>query len=115
VNPNVISSYLRVSLVTSDDGIAPSVTGQCAIPVQDSEKILFVPGSNLYAFSWLAFLSSLHISLQWKAAQALSFAQTAQQSSKLTRGRTVHEGEDAKDAGDEVDDEEYEDAEEEVI
>ena len=34
-----------------------------------------VPGSNLYYASWACMLSSIAIALQWKAAQALSFAE----------------------------------------
>lgn len=37
-----------------------------------------VPGSNLYFFSWFCLMASVSITLRWKAAQALQFAQAAQ-------------------------------------
>ena len=37
-----------------------------------------IPGSNLYYGAWICLLSSIDISLKWKAAQALRFASQSQ-------------------------------------
>lgn len=34
-----------------------------------------IPGSNLYLASWICFFASFNITLRWKAAQAIQFAQ----------------------------------------
>lgn len=58
-----------------EDGTTTTVTQS-----ESCEAILKedIPGSNLYFFSWFALLASVNITLRWKAAQALQFAQAAQ-------------------------------------
>jgi hypothetical protein len=94
----------RVAVLTQDSGIAASVNGQCAA-LQGTTSIedAFIPGSNLYFFSWASLLSSLNIVLRWKAAQALQFAQT--------KGDRKGEGQESDDGeGSEDEDENDEDA-----
>lgn len=52
---------------------------QCAELFRDN-----VPGSNLYFCVWSALLAAVNITLRWKAAQALQFAQAAQQQQQVT-------------------------------
>lgn len=52
------------------------------VPNAYIRKIAAVPGSNLYVFVWMCFLSSLNIAFRWKAQQALHFAETQQEKQK---------------------------------
>jgi hypothetical protein len=68
-----------VAVLTQDSGIAASINGQCGARQENTTTSLeddYIPGSNLYFFSWAALLSSLNIVFRWKAAQAMQFAQT---------------------------------------
>ena len=93
-----------VAVLTQENGIAATMAGSgchpefniydvqnCTVVVAESGdanvtqteqcSVLFakdVPGSNLYFFSWFALMASVNITLRWKAAQALQFAQAAQ-------------------------------------
>ena len=62
-----------------------------------------VPGSNLYYASWACMLSSIAIALQWKAAQALSFAE-AQTERQQQLDRDPRGGEGSGDGDHDVDD-----------
>ena len=69
---------------------------ECMDLVQDN-----IPGSNLYLFVWGSLFASINIALQWKAAQALQFAQTAQRQeteSTMLEGKEELEVEDDEDA-----------------
>lgn len=95
-----------VAVLTQDNGIAATMAGSgchpdfdiysvdnCTVVVIDQTDdganvtysqpcdVLFaqdIPGSNIYFFSWFCLLASVNITLRWKAAQALQFAQAAQ-------------------------------------
>jgi hypothetical protein len=119
-----------VAVLTKDEGIAATVAGSgckpndlyldgvanCTVTVEKviNDTYSFVeykqclelfrqevPGSNLYFSLWGALLAAVNISLRWKAAQALQFAQAAQlqqvASSTLTEegGVGVEDDEDA--------------------
>lgn len=103
----LICHPLSVTVLTKDEGIAATVAGSGCKPqdlyqdgianctvvvvtvvndtytkVENQECIdLFredIPGSNLYFCVWGSLLAAVNITLRWKAAQALQFAQTAQ-------------------------------------
>jgi len=98
-------SLCSVAVLTQENGIAATMAGSgchpdfdiyaidnCTVVVTDEVDgqnvtesrgcdVLFaqdVPGSNLYFFTWFCLLASVNITLRWKAAQALQFAQAAQ-------------------------------------
>jgi hypothetical protein len=60
-----------------------------------------VPGSNLYLTGWGALFGSINLTLRWKAAQALKFAQAAQ--SVVGRSGTGPTGQNEVDQDDEED------------
>jgi hypothetical protein len=117
--------FYSVAVLTKDGGIAATVAGSsckpqdlyldgisnCTVVVvtevndtytSDNQECidLFrkdIPGSNLYFCVWGSLLAAVNITLRWKAAQALQFAQTAQrQGAESTEGK--EEGEDDDDA-----------------
>eukprot|EP00544_Gedaniella_sp_CCMP2646_P006393 CAMPEP_0202485730 /NCGR_PEP_ID=MMETSP1361-20130828/4495_1 /ASSEMBLY_ACC=CAM_ASM_000849 /TAXON_ID=210615 /ORGANISM="Staurosira complex sp., Strain CCMP2646" /LENGTH=367 /DNA_ID=CAMNT_0049114701 /DNA_START=148 /DNA_END=1254 /DNA_ORIENTATION=+ len=117
-----------VAVLTQENGVAATMAGSgchpdfdiysvdnCTVVVQtqvngtnvtynESCDVLYaqdIPGSNLYFFSWFCLMASANITLRWKAAQALQFAQAAQV--RATTGG-------AKDASPSDRDSEYEDA-----
>lgn len=91
---------VSVGVLTQDESVASSINGQCAMAGADNMEVFAgtngteevagtddieqfiqkfaIPGSNLYVFSWLCLVSVIDVALQWKAAQAMSFAQSAQ-------------------------------------
>jgi hypothetical protein len=118
-----------VAVLTQENGVAATMAGSgchpnfdiysvdnCTVVVQtqvnganvtynESCDVLYaqdIPGSNLYFFSWFCLLASANITLRWKAAQALQFAQAAQVRATTTGG--------AKDVSPSDRDSEYEDA-----
>ena len=56
----------------NSQGLVSNYTVPCAELPRD------IPGSNLYYGAWICLLSSIDISLKWKAAQALRFASQSQ-------------------------------------
>mmetsp|Transcript_33090 Transcript_33090/g.98438 ORF Transcript_33090/g.98438 Transcript_33090/m.98438 type:complete len:330 (-) Transcript_33090:187-1176(-) len=58
-----------VAILTGDSGVAPTITGRNCGDEND------VPGSNLYISSWMCLVTSCAITVRWKTAQALQFAQ----------------------------------------
>jgi len=79
-------------------GVAATITGTPGCDVEDDQSNR-VPGSNLFLSSWTAFLSSLSITVRWKAAQALRFAQ-AQETQR--RKAEKEAGEESKTEPDDV-------------
>jgi hypothetical protein len=68
-----------------------------------------VPGSNLYAFTWIGLIYSLNVCFRWKAQQALLFAQAQQDRMRQGESRVPDRvGEDDED--DDEDLEGFEDA-----
>jgi len=57
-----------------------------------------IPGSNLYLAAWICFFASFNITLRWKAAQALQFAQA--QNRKATEGMEQEMNDDSEGGGD---------------
>lgn len=55
-----------------------------------------IPGSNLYLAVWICFFASFNITLRWKAAQAIQFAQ-AQHRKADERGRIIEDDHNASD------------------
>jgi hypothetical protein len=52
--------------------MSPTITNKMScIDVLDRQ----IPGSNLYLASWICFFAAFNITLRWKAAQAMQFAQ----------------------------------------
>lgn len=86
---------IGVATITKDGGVAATITGTPDCDVEDGR----VPGSNLFLSSWAAFLSSLAITVRWKAAQALRFAQ-AQETQRRKAEKEV--GEESKTEPDDV-------------
>ena len=86
---------IGVATITKDGGVAATITGTPDCDVEDAR----VPGSNLFLSSWAAFLSSLSITVRWKAAQALRFAQ-AQETQR--RKAEKEAGEESKTEPDDV-------------
>lgn len=125
--PHSLLINYSVATLTQENGIAATMAGSgchpdfdvysvdnCTVVATDevdgvnvtqSETcdVLFaqdIPGSNLYFFTWFCLLASVNITLRWKAAQALQFAQAAQ----------VRAGTGATDVAPSDRDSEYEDA-----
>lgn len=126
---------VSVSLITQHQGLAPTVAGSgckpdidqgdfenCTVLVSRFNKTanetyyesltcqsLYaneVPGSNLYVFVWAGLFCSINLTLRWKAAQAVKFAQAAQ--SRVSAGAA--QGDSAADSDDDSEVEDDEDA-----
>ena len=52
-----------------------------------------IPGSNLYLAVWICFFASFNITLRWKAAQAIQFAQAQNMKAAKQQMREEEEGE----------------------
>ncbi|CAB9506164.1 expressed unknown protein [Seminavis robusta] len=52
-----------------------------------------IPGSNLYLACWICFFASFNITLRWKAAQAMQFAQAQHRKSSERARRRMEEKE----------------------
>ncbi len=64
----------------------------------------FMPGSNLYFACWACMLSSVAISLRWKAAKALKFVQSKAEREQQQQALQQVGGEDYSDDDDDNDD-----------
>lgn len=78
-----------VGVLTKDGGVAATIAGT---DCNDSAML----GSNLFLSSWIALLSSLSITIKWKAAQALRFAQAQE----TQRRKVEKEAGESKNTGD---------------
>ena len=92
-----------VGILTQDGSVAASISGQCGNKV--SKEI--IPGSNLYAFSWMSLCSVMDIVMCWKSMQAMAFAQTGsgQNSDRLKKNKEGM-GEELNDDDDDDEDDE---------
>ena len=89
---------IGVATITKDGGVAATITGTPDCDVEgDASR---APGSNLFLSSWTAFLSSLSITVRWKAAQALRFAQA--QETQRRKAEKEEAGEESKTEPDDV-------------
>ena len=52
----------------------------------------YVPGTNIYLASWTAFIASGRVTVKWKEARAIKFAQTSGAKSEEEGGDTEQEG-----------------------
>ena len=87
-----------MATITKDGGVAATITGTPDCDVEgDASR---APGSNLFLSSWTAFLSSLSITVRWKAAQALRFAQA--QETQRHKAEKEEAGEESKTEPDDV-------------
>ena len=68
--------------LTGAGKIASTVTGNGG---SDSTSEDYVPGSNIYVAIWTAFIASARVTVKWKEARAIRFAQTSS-------GKTTVEG-----------------------
>jgi len=68
---------IGVGVVTKDGGVAATITGTGTgcIYLAITDATSCIPGSNLFLSSWIALLSSMAITIRWKRAQAIRFAQ----------------------------------------
>lgn len=68
-----------------------------------------IPGSNLYLAVWVCFLASFNVTLRWKAAQAIQFAQAQNKKAANLREEEQNDSENGDDDkekdGDDDDDE----------
>lgn len=71
----LLNLWLIIGLdyLTSAGRIASTIVGNGVDPESDD----FVPGSNIYASIWLSFIASTMVTMRWKEARSLQFAQTA--------------------------------------
>lgn len=78
-----------VAILTENDGVGATISGTSCGDKDD------VPGSNLYISSWMCLFSSCSITVRWKAAQALQFAQAQERKERDTskNGKTSSENE----------------------
>jgi hypothetical protein len=85
----VLFWMIGVATITQDGGVAATITGTPDCDVEGDQSR--APGSNLFLSSWTAFLSSLSVTVRWKAAQALRFAQ-AQETQRRKAEKEASEG-----------------------
>ncbi|KAL7533044.1 hypothetical protein ACHAXR_005006 [Thalassiosira sp. AJA248-18] len=65
---------IGLELLTGAGRIASTVTGNGGSdPAQED----YVPGSNIYLAIWTAFIASVRVTVKWKEARAIRFAQTS--------------------------------------
>ena len=60
--------------LTSAGQIASTIVGSGTNP----DSYGYVPGSNIYASIWISFISSVLVTVKWKEARAIKFAQTSE-------------------------------------
>ena len=64
---------------------------QSGVP-SGSRTSYYVPGTNIYIASWTAFIASGRVTVKWKEARAIKFAQTSGAKSEEEGGDTEQEG-----------------------
>ena len=85
-----------VGVMTKDGGVAATIAGTGCVILENTDVSYCRPGSNLFLSSWTAFLSSMAITIRWKRAQAMRFAQAQE----TQRRKAEKEGKDSKMTGD---------------
>lgn len=66
-----IWQVIAAHTLTSAGKIGSTITGQGDKAVND-----YVPGSNIYFAVWVSLVSSMMVTIKWKEARAMKFAQT---------------------------------------
>jgi len=62
--------------LTGAGEIASTITGNGG---SDPSSEDYVPGSNIYMATWVAFIASMGVTVKWKEARAIKFAQTTRE------------------------------------
>jgi uncharacterized membrane protein YeaQ/YmgE (transglycosylase-associated protein family) len=72
----ILTVWLVIGLdqLTGAGTIGSTVTGNGLDPTNED----YVPGSNIYFSIWAAFIASVVVTVRWKEARAIKFAQTAE-------------------------------------
>lgn len=70
-----------VAVLTEPDAVGSTITGETCGTEDD------IPGSNLYLSGWMCLFSSCAITVRWKAAQALQFAQAQDRKDREGSGK----------------------------
>jgi hypothetical protein len=96
IGSTIVGSICGVSEGSLAEQQSSSLSGNCTvITVQGNStferscsQVIAgeVPGSNLYAFTWIGLIYSLNVCFRWKAQQALMFAQAQQD--RIRQGQT---------------------------
>ena len=90
---------IGVGVVTKDGGVAATITGTGCIYPDNIDATSCIPGSNLFLSSWIALLSSMAVTIRWKRAQAMRFAQ-AQETQRRKAAAEEEEANESKITGD---------------
>jgi hypothetical protein len=67
-----IWQVIAVQMLTSAGKIGSTITGQGDKELEDD----YVPGSNIYFAVWASLISCMMVTIKWKEARAIKFAQT---------------------------------------
>ena len=72
----LVNLFLVIGLeqLTGAGRIASTITGNGA---NYPDKDEYVPGTNIYVAIWAAFIASVRVTVKWKEARAIKFAQTS--------------------------------------
>lgn len=92
---------ITVGVVTKDGGVAATITGTNCYDDQSGNISTNLPGSNLFLSTWTALFSSFSITIKWKSAKALRFAQ-AQETQRRKEEKEAANENDTDDMPDDV-------------
>ena len=82
--------------LTSAGQISSTIVGAGMDPDSDD----YIPGTNIYASIWIGFISSVIVTVKWKEARAMKFAQTSEGQSDVEEGIDIDDNDDEVSDGD---------------